>query len=38
MPTTHSIIPRDIKGFNQYLNQTCAYLMIGTPTNAVRFG
>jgi hypothetical protein len=33
----HTNIPRTIKGFNQYINQTCAYLMIGTPTNAVRF-
>jgi hypothetical protein len=30
-------IPRDIKGFNQFINQTCAYLILGAPTNAVRF-
>ena len=32
-----TIIPRDIKGFNQFINQTCAYLVQGVPTNAVRF-
>ena len=32
-----TIIPRDIKGFNQFISQTCAYLILGTPTNAVRF-
>jgi hypothetical protein len=33
-----SIIPRDIEGFNNYINQTNDYLILGSPTNAVRFG
>jgi hypothetical protein len=33
----HSIIPRNIKAFNLFITQTCAYLILGTPTNAVRF-
>jgi len=32
-----SIIPRNIKGFNLYIRQTCAYLIIGTPANSVRY-
>ncbi len=32
-----SIIPRDIKGFNLYIRQTCAYLILGTPANSVRY-
>lgn len=32
-----SIIPRSIKPFYNYLVQTCAYLILGVPTNAVRF-
>jgi hypothetical protein len=30
-------IPRDIKLFDLYLARTCAYLILGTPTNATRF-
>jgi hypothetical protein len=30
-------IPRSISGFDLYLIRTCAYLILGTPTNAVRF-
>jgi hypothetical protein len=30
-------IPRSIKAFAIYLAQTCGYLILGTPTNAVRF-
>jgi len=37
MSSEKTTIPRDIKGFNQFINQTCAYLILGTPTNAVRF-
>jgi hypothetical protein len=33
-----SIIPRDIDGFNIYLSQTNDHLILGSPTNAVRFG
>jgi len=33
-----SIIPREIEGFNNYINQTNDYLILGSPTNAVRFG
>jgi hypothetical protein len=33
-----SIIPRDINGFNLYLAQTNDHLILGSPTNAVRFG
>jgi hypothetical protein len=33
-----SIIPREIEGFNSYINQTNDYLILGSPTNAVRFG
>jgi len=33
-----SIIPRDIDGFHVYLNLTNDYLILGAPTNAVRFG
>lgn len=32
-----SNIPRSIKAFAVYIAQTCAYLVLGTPTNAVRF-
>ena len=38
MPYERVIIPRDIDGFNSYINQTSNYLPIGSPTNAVRFG
>ncbi|MGD0711379.1 MAG: hypothetical protein ABR968_09380 [Bacteroidales bacterium] len=31
-------IPRDIKTFNSFINQTNSYLILGTPINAVRFG
>jgi hypothetical protein len=34
---TKTIIPRDVKNFNKYLIRTCAYLILGVPTNAVRF-
>jgi hypothetical protein len=34
-PTT--IIPRSIKVFNTYIVKTNAYLILGSPTNAVRF-
>lgn len=33
-----SIIPRDIEGFNSYISITNDYLILGSPTNAVRFG
>ncbi len=33
-----SIIPRDIEGFNSYITHTNNYLILGSPTNAVRFG
>jgi hypothetical protein len=33
----HSYIPRSIEAFYLYLVQTCAYLVLGVPTNAVRF-
>ena len=32
-----SNIPRSIKTFAVYIAQTCAYLVLGVPTNAVRF-
>ncbi len=32
-----SNIPRSIKAFAVYIAQTCAYLVLGVPTNAVRF-
>jgi hypothetical protein len=32
-----SYIPRSIKKFALYLAQTCAYLVLGAPTNAIRF-
>ncbi len=38
MPFERTIIPRDIEGFNLYINQTNDYLILGSPTNAVRFG
>jgi hypothetical protein len=38
MPFERTIIPRDIQGFNLYINQTNDYLILGSPTNAVRFG
>lgn len=37
MPFEGTIIPRDIDGFNRYINQTNAHLILGSPTNAVRF-
>ena len=37
MPKNQTIIPRSISGFNKYLIRTCAYLILGNPTNAVRF-
>jgi hypothetical protein len=38
MASKTTIIPRDIKGFNNYIVRTCAYLVLGAPiTNAVRF-
>ena len=33
-----SIIPRDIDGFNIYITLTNEHLLLGSPTNAVRFG
>jgi hypothetical protein len=33
----NSIIPRSIAGFDTYIVKTNAYLISGTPTNAVRF-
>jgi hypothetical protein len=33
----HNNIPRSIKAFYEFLVQTCAYLVLGAPTNAVRF-
>jgi hypothetical protein len=38
MPYERAIIPRDIDRFNNYINQTNDYLILGSPTNAVRFG
>jgi hypothetical protein len=39
MSSDNTNIPRSIKGYNTYINQTNAYLIIGAPvTNAVRFG
>jgi hypothetical protein len=35
--SNHSNIPRSIKEFNVFLIQSCAYLVLGNPTNAVRF-
>jgi hypothetical protein len=37
MASDHTIIPRSIKGFNTFIVKTNAYLILGTPTNAVRF-
>jgi hypothetical protein len=37
MSSVNSTIPRSIKAIYLYLVQTCAYLVQGTPTNAVRF-
>jgi hypothetical protein len=37
MASKTTTIPKDIKGFNAYIVRTCAYLILGTPTNAVRF-
>ena len=37
MANGKNYIPRDIKLFNFYIARTCAYLILGTPTNAVRF-
>ncbi|MGD0711935.1 MAG: hypothetical protein ABR968_12235 [Bacteroidales bacterium] len=36
MPGT-TIIPRTIKAFNSFITKTNNYLVLGTPTNAVRF-
>lgn len=33
----HTLIPRTIKEFNTYINQTNTYLVEGSPTNATRF-
>ncbi|MGD0710660.1 MAG: hypothetical protein ABR968_05705 [Bacteroidales bacterium] len=33
-----SIIPRDIDKFNSYITRTNDYLILGSPTNAERFG
>jgi hypothetical protein len=33
-----SIIPREIEEFNSYITQSNIYLILGSPTNAVRFG
>lgn len=33
-----SIIPREIEEFNSYIIHTNDYLILGSPTNAVRFG
>ena len=30
-------IPRSISGFDLYIIRTCAYLILGSPTNSVRF-
>jgi len=35
---TNTNIPRDIKTYNTYINQTNDYLTLGNPTNATRFG
>jgi hypothetical protein len=37
MANQGTIIPRSISGFNKYLIRTCAYLILGNPTNATRF-
>lgn len=37
MANERSYIPRTIKAFDLYLACICAYLILGTPTNAVRF-
>lgn len=33
----YTTIPRSIRAFAIYIAQTCGYLVLGTPTNAVRF-
>jgi hypothetical protein len=38
MPYERAIIPRDIEGFNLYITQTNAHLILGVPTNAVLYG
>src|SRR5271157_2668517 len=38
MTTTNTNIPRSIKGFNTFINTVCAYLVLGSPTNATRLG
>jgi len=37
MPFERAIIPRDIDGFNIYINETNDHLVLGSPTNAVRY-
>ncbi len=37
MSNGKNYIPRSIKLFDLYLARTCAYLILGVPTNAVRF-
>jgi hypothetical protein len=38
MSSTSTNIPRDIKTYDTFINQTNNYLPLGNPTNAVRFG
>jgi len=38
MSSTSTNIPRDIKTYNSFINQSNNYLPLGNPTNAVRFG
>jgi len=37
MSNQGTIIPRSIDKFDEFLIRTCAYLILGSPTNAVRF-
>ena len=38
MSANNTNIPRSIKGFNTFITTVCAYLVLGTPTNATRLG
>jgi hypothetical protein len=38
MNNTNTYIPRSIKGFNTFITTACAYLILGSPTNATRLG
>ncbi|MGD0709721.1 MAG: hypothetical protein ABR968_00925 [Bacteroidales bacterium] len=38
MTGTTTNIPRNIKAFNTFIVKTCAYLVLGSPQNYVRFG